>query len=711
MITSGDGFDLRWEKQLPEGRRYVFVAITLFLFLIVIYGNSFHGAWQFDDTPNIVENRNIFLKTLARADIAKTLYEPGKDSIGRPLSYLSFALNYYVGGLNVVGYHIVNFGIHFLASLFLFLFIYNTLKLPGLRERYGSASYGIALLATVFWATSPVQTTAVTYIVQRMASLAGLLYIMALYFYLKGRMTDRPWRRICFWGLCALSALLSFAAKENAVMLPVSIWLFDLILIQGVTRTSIKKNVKVLIPVLLAVLAIGLLYTDLSTLFDGYRNRPFTLTERLLTEPRVIIWYITLLLYPVSSRLALIHDIELSHSLLSPWDTLPAIILIAGTVTLAGYLSRKRPFISFCILFFFLNHVIEGSIIPLELIYEHRNYIPSMLFFVPVAIFIVRVLDYFSYTKRLQITTAALCVFLLWAQGHTVFVRNTLFQSPLLLWSDNVHKAPALSRPYNNLGTAYVRLGLYDEAYEAFSRALKLNRQMNLSNRGVNLYNLGAHHLYIKGEYDTALTFFRSALEVYPGYWPVYNDLAACLVRKGDISEAHNTITTALSSWPENASLHCTLGLVLLKLGKYDQAIEEARHALALDPDLAGAFRVLGESFRKKGKIRPATVYWERYEEKKPDSLEGKFALVELYAATGDDNALSRTIERLICLKGSQNWHDLIERVEKETSLPAYLPRSETVIPIIADHIQESLSDRDDITCREELSSRELFYG
>ncbi len=691
MITRDDGFDLRWGERFPEGRRYLFVGITLFLFLIVIYGNSFHGAWQFDDTPNIVENRNIFLKTLDRADIAKTLYEPGKDSIGRPLSYLSFALNYYVGGLDVVGYHIVNFGIHYLASLFLFLFLYNTLKLPMVRERSDSASYGIALLATVFWATSPVQTTAVTYIVQRMASLAGLLYIMALYFYLKGRMTDGPWRRTCFWGLCVLSAVLSFAAKENAVMLSVSIWLYDFLLIQGVTRENIKKNAMVLVPVILGVLAVGLWYVDISRLLAGYENRPFTMTERLLTEPRVIVWYVTLLLYPVSSRLALIHDIELSHSLLSPWDTLPAIILIAGTVTLAAYLSRKRPLISFCILFFFLNHVIEGSIIPLELIYEHRNYIPSMLFFVPVAIFIVRILDYFSYTKRLQITTAALCVFLLWAQGHTVSLRNTLFQSPLLLWSDNVHKAPASSRSYNNLGTAYVRLGLYDEAYETFSRALKLNRQMNLSNRGVNLYNLGAHHLYIKGEYDTALTFFRSALEAYPGYWPIYNDLAACLTRKGDISEAHNTITAALSSWPENASLHCTLGVVLLKLGKYDQAVEEARHALALDPDLAGALRVLGESFLSKGKIRPATVCWERYEEKKPDSLEGKFALVELYAISGASDALSRTIEELICLKGSQDWHDLIERVEKETSLPVYLPEPEVIIPIITECIKMSV--------------------
>ncbi|TFG90999.1 MAG: hypothetical protein E4H15_06645, partial [Syntrophobacterales bacterium] len=306
MVTSDNGFDLNIGRRFPNGRKYAFAGVTLFLFLIIIYGNSFHCAWQFDDNPNIVENRNIFLKTLDWPAINKTFYAPEGGRISRPLSYFTFALNYYFGKLNVVGYHIVNFFIHYLSSVFLFLFIYNTLKHATVRDRYGPSSYGIALLATFFWATSPVQTTAVTYIVQRMASMAGLLYIMAMYFYLKGRTTEGLWRKVLFWGLCALSAASSLAAKENAVMLPVSIWLYDLLLIQGVTREMLIKNVKMLIPVFLFVLSVGLLYTYISTLLAGYTNRPFTLTERLLTEPRIIIFYITLLLYPISSRLTLI---------------------------------------------------------------------------------------------------------------------------------------------------------------------------------------------------------------------------------------------------------------------------------------------------------------------------------------------------------------------------------------------------------------------
>jgi len=691
MITKENGFDLDIERHLPNGGRYAFACIALFAFLIIIYANSFHGAWQFDDRPNIVENKNITLKTLDWPAIKKTLYAPDGGRISRPFSYFTFALNYYFGKLDVAGYHIANFVIHYLSSIFLFLFIYNTLGLSTVRERYGPASYGIALLATFFWATSPVQTTAVTYIVQRMASMAGLLYIMTLYFYLKGRTADRLWRAMLFWGLCALSAVLSLATKENAVMIPVSIWLYDLLLIQGVTRETIIKNVKLLIPVIIVVLIIGLLYTDVSTLLAGYENRPFTLTERLLTEPRAIIFYVTLLLYPISSRLTLIHDMEISQSLLAPWDTLPAIAGIILLILLAGYISRKRPLISFCILFFFLNHLIEGSFIPLELVYEHRNYVPSMFFFVPVAIFMLYVIDHFSYTRAIQFTMAAVFAFLLSAQGHTVFIRNTLFQSPLLLWSDNVGKAPALSRPYNNLGAAYWDLGLYDEAYKSYSRALDLNRQTNLSNRGINLYNIGTYHLYVKGEYDRALDLFRSAMEIYPGYWPAYHDTAICFILKGDLFQAGKTLLVALSSWPDNASFHHAMGLVLLKAGKDDQAIKEARRALALDPDLSAALCVLGEAFRRKGGYRLATVYWKRYLEKNPNDLEGNLALIELYSRENDQDALSRVIGRVACLKGSRGWHEFIGQVLRDKKVLTYTPDPGKIVSIIMENLNGPL--------------------
>ena len=690
MLNKSNEFNvsIRWR---PSDRKCVFAFTALFICLIIIYGNSFHCAWQFDDKPNIVENKNIFLEALHWSDIYNTFYEPQGKTIARPLSYFSFALNYYFGRLNVFGYHIVNFIIHYLSSIFLFLFIYTTLKLPKLQDRYGSVSYSIALLATCFWATSPVQVTAVTYIVQRMASMGGLFYIMSMYFYLKGRTANKPRAYITFGALCFLSAASGFFTKENIAMLPVSIWLYDLLLIQGTTCENFKKNLKFAVPAILLVFCIGLFYTDLASLLSSYKIRPFTLTERLLTEPRIIIFYITLLLYPITSRLTLIHDIEISTSLITPWSTLPAIAIIVVLLTLAGYFTRKRPLISFCIFFFFLNHIIESSFLPLELIYEHRNYVPSMFFFVPVVILMIVLLDYFSYKKTIQFIVFAVFTFVLAAQGHTVFMRNKIFKHPLLLWADNAEKTPTLSRPYNNLGAAYWNLGFYDEAYDAYSKALALNRQTNLQNLGVNQYNLGMHHLYVTRQYDKAIEYFEKANKTYPGYWPSSQGLAISFLCKGDIPKAKKIIKQAVSLWPDIADLHHTMSYVLLKEGRYNDAIEESVHALSLNPDLLNTLCVLGESYRKKGNYRLAAIFWKRYMEKKPDDPEASLALIELYSKTDDKDSLSRTLGKLMCIKGSKTWNKFIQEKLNAKQNTVYLPVLEEIVSIIAENLNAQL--------------------
>jgi len=685
MINKDNGFKLNIRCHFPGGREYAFAFIALFVFLIVIYANSFQGTWQFDDEVNILENKNIHLKTLNWGEIDKTFYGIQGNKLDRPLAYLTFAINYYFGSLEVFGFHVVNFAIHYLAAIFLFLFIFNTLKLPIIHERYEPASYSIALIATFFWASSPLQVTAVTYIVQRMASMAGLFYIMCMYFYLKARSSERSIPTYTFFGLCVLSAVLSLGTKENAVMLPFSIWLFDLLLIQGATRANLAKNMKIFVPAFLLIMFICLWYVDISSILSGaaYQNRPFTLLERLLTEPRIIIFYITLLLYPMSSRLTLIHDIELSTSLISPWSTLPAILLIISLVILAIYISRKNPLISFCILFFFLNHVVEGSFIPLELIYEHRNYIPAMFLFVPVAIAMVNVLDFFSYKKFIQLSAFALFTLLLFAQGHTVYARNYLFTHPLLLWSDNVRKTPTLSRPYNNLGATYWDLGFFDKSFELNAKAIVLDKQTNLSNKAVTLHNIGMYYLNITGEYEKALMFFQSSIKVNPSYWPPYNDTAVCFIQKGNLAEAGNRLVKALSIWPENAHLRHTLGFVLLKIGKYDEAIKQTRRALVFNPDLYNAYSVLGEAYYRKGNNALSIRYWNEYLGKNPNDLEANLAMVELYASENKKDNLSQTIGKLTSLKGSKNWCELFDQFINDKKPKAYSLNPKKIISII----------------------------
>ena len=329
-------FNPESEIHISECRKKVFVFIILLTIILVIYSNTFHASWNFDDTPNILENKALHLTSLTWANIKQTFFDEEYSSgrLYRPVARLSFALNYYLGKDDVFGYHVVNISIHFLTAFFLFLFIYHTLNLPLQKKRYGQSSYFIAVLSTVFWAINPMQTQAVTYIVQRMASMAGLFYIMAMYFYLKGRSASHSLRTNVYFFICAISVLLAFGSKENTFVLPITLLLYELIILQPNPGNILD-------------------------FINSYNKRVFSFQERLLTEPRIIIFYISLILYPMPTRLSLVHDITLSHSLFNPPTTILGIFFILASILFALLAQKKWPLLAFCILFFFLNHSIE----------------------------------------------------------------------------------------------------------------------------------------------------------------------------------------------------------------------------------------------------------------------------------------------------------------------------------------------------------------
>ena len=363
MINKENGFDLNCKWNFTDFRKQVFAFISLFVLLLIIYGNSFSGTWLLDDWASIVDNQQIHLKSLSWPEIKNAFFSTPQNILSRSVARFSFALNYYVDGLNVFGYHLVNVIIHLIASFFLYLLVHHTLNLPLLREKYGKTSYSIALLVAFLWASSPINVNAVSYIVQRATSLAGMAYVMSMYFYVKGRTSHDTSRRIVFFLLCVITSVMAIASKENAVTLPIAIFLYDVFLIQGVTTENIRKNIPIILLILVTAITV-IVYEIFFTSNLNYQGWTFTMKERLLTEPRVFLFYISLLLYPLGSRLTMDHDIQISRSLIDPWSTLPAILIIVFSIGYALWIARKKPLLSFCILFFFLNHLIEGSIIP-----------------------------------------------------------------------------------------------------------------------------------------------------------------------------------------------------------------------------------------------------------------------------------------------------------------------------------------------------------
>ena len=231
---------IRWHSRQLE---IVWVGASLLACLLLCYSNSFNAGWQYDDFGNILHNPSVRMTELTWSQITRAL-NAGMDYqiISRPLAYLSFALNYRFGQTDVFGYHLVNFIIHWLTAVCLFLFVRGTLRLPIFNDRYETRAAIIAWLAAVLWAIHPIQVTAVTYIVQRMASMAGLFYILSMYLYLLGRRIQHRGWQVAAFCMSALAALSAALIKENAVLLTFSILAYEVILIRGIDRTRARRG-------------------------------------------------------------------------------------------------------------------------------------------------------------------------------------------------------------------------------------------------------------------------------------------------------------------------------------------------------------------------------------------------------------------------------------------------------------------------------------
>ena len=676
MLTQENGFSFSRRLPVSCDREAVFAFIALLITLCAIYSNSFHGEWHFDDFHNIIENRCVHVQSLD--DLTKSFYgltcAAADRKISRPLAYASFAMNYHLGGAEVWGYHVVNFIVHISAAFFLFLLIRATLTLPVMRERYGCVAYPIALLSAFLWATSPLHVNAVAIIVQRMASLAGLAYVASLYFYVRARTNDSKRCRLAFYVLSGVCALAAFGTKENTAVLPFTILLYDFFFIQGISAETAKRTLQWAILPLAVFIGLGLIYADFSAERAVYESavRPFSPVERLLTQARVLFFYVSLLLYPIPSRLTFLHDIDISRTIFDPWTTIIAIVGMLLCLSFAVLKAKRYPLLSFAMLFFILNHLIEGTIIPLELIYEHRNYIPSMLFFVPVAILMIRCLDYFSYRRGFQVFMAAGFALLLAFQGHTTFERNDIVRSDVHLWLDNVRKAPDLSRPRINLAKQYYEAGMYEEAVRELKTAEELNRDTNLRQIGLASYGLGIYYLDREKDVDRAEQQFIKALERFPGHPSTIVGLSTVYLKRGEIEKARMLMQENVPRHRNDVEMINCYGLVLLKKGNPQGALKAAARSMELKWNDPQPWEISGEAWRQLGHWKKAAQCWEEALRLNPANPRAQLALVELYDRLKDGPALARMAARCMALKGAKPLNEWLAELAEKSGATAY---------------------------------------
>ena len=635
------------ERSWSQEKDWIVFAL-LGLLILAIYANTFNASWQFDDKPNILQNTKLHLTDLSPASLWDTFFaKAGKDIFFRPLPSLSLALNWYIGQDNTFGFHLVNITIHLLNAFLLFLASRNLLQTPKLKKRFTpeEANY-ISLLGTVLWAVNPIQIQAVTYIVQRMASMAALFYICGLYFYVKGRLAESGKMQVWLFTACFVGFVFALMSKENTVVFPFSLIIIDLLFFQDV---DVYKQVRARLPVLITLSGLVILSGivlfkagALDFLFSGYESRPFTLMERMLTPPRILLYYISQIFYPLPSRLSITHDIIVSTSLFSPWTTLPALIMVLSLVGMGLFLMKNRPLVSFAILFFFLNHLIESTLLPLELLFEHRNYLPSFSLFLPVGALLISALNMYRANNRFMYAViASFITFTIIGLGCFTYVRNQDWRTEASLWRDAMQKAPRDARPLVNLAiqlawSPHPTSLQYEAALDMLHKAMTLNTARDFLVSDI-INNIGSIH-YHQGAYQKAADIYRQGLEIDPGFLKMRYDLINVLVMQGRWEVASIEADRLIGN-PKNfirPEYYTLKGFILLWQGHAEEALVYFRKSLEMKPGDLAALLNAGVAFSLMGDHERAALALQNVAENTRGDIRPFFALIENSARAKD---------------------------------------------------------------------------
>jgi Flp pilus assembly protein TadD len=652
-----------------------------------------HVPFQLDDTFNIsdklyVRDISSFLDPVKieqfRAD------GPYRMRTG---AYFTLAVNYMLHGDDVVGYHVVNIVIHVFNGFLVYILALLTFRTPYFSSQLSSVSTLfphpsslIPFAAALLFACHPVQTQAVTYIVQRAASMATLFCLLSLVMYIKGRLASQrkveakgkvekesdsnfqfqssaliltSASTLTFFVLSFLSAVIAMKSKEIAFTLPLTIALYEFLFFRG----TLKKRFLYLIPFLLTMLIIplelmglegpaGKIIGDVSEAVKVQTD--ISRWDYLFTEFRVIVTYIRLLFFPVNQNLD--YDYPIYHAFFDPNVFLSFLFLLIlfsfGIYCLyrsrISHPSTLNPqpssrLAGFGILWFFITLSVESSVIPIvDVIFEHRLYLPSAGFFIAVATggFVAwervakkdkasllsfpdvpvpdsdqrigkpgkpldaRLLavdmtgkdtltgvtnDRISAESRKWLAKiipgmfGVIIIILLCA----TYARNNLWTDEVKLWQDVVKKSPSKVRARSNLGHFYGKRGRFEDAFREYQVALGLDPDdFQVHN------NLGVIYK-AQGRIEEAIREYQTALRLNPDDAFSYYNLGNIFREKGDFEKAIEHYLSAIRLDPEVAIIHNNLGIAYIGQGNPKEAEREFRIAIDLDPKFEPARRNL----------------------------------------------------------------------------------------------------------------------
>lgn len=588
-----------------------FVLVAL---ILVAYSATLNAPFEFDDQAAIVNNgtlRNFWefnwLSPTAGGDSTVS---------GRPVLAATLAANYAIGGLDVRGYHILNITIHVVAALLLFGLLRRAIAYIDVDK--SRATHDIAAFAAAgIWALHPLQTEAVTYIVQRAESLMALFYLLTLYCFLRGLESTR---RTLWWTGSTLCCAAGMGTKEVMVSAPVMILLFDRAYIEQSFSAAWKARKTFY--TILAATWLPLLFLVWS--LGGNRGGS---TGGLTTAGAVPYWLSQCIAIPTYIKLILWPNPLVFEYGPDVYNGVPELIVCTivtlALIALCFYAWFKRPRLGFLGLYF-LAILAPTSLVPgtLQAIVEHRLYL---------AIAPVSALVSFYLYKTVGLRSLIVLVPILVALGFLTFKRNEVYRTATLLWEDTVIKRPENARAHHNYAEALVAEGRVDEAITQYRRAISIQPNHAFAHEGLG------RALLNRGDVPNAAMEFRAAIQADPTMSVAHVDLGRALTRLGQIDEAMQQYRDVLIKEPDALDARVNLGALLITQGAAKEGISLLRSVLSIKPNLAEAHYHLGLGLEKLGDSAAARDEYAKAIQLKSDFVPALVAFGNTAARNGDD--------------------------------------------------------------------------
>lgn len=623
-------------QQSGRGTPRRFIPLLLVLAVAAAYANSLRGAFVFDDLYAIVHN-----PTIRSGNLSQILFLPageGGTVAGRPLVNLTLALNYAVSGTTPWSYHLFNILVHAAGACAVFglgCLALRRVRADWLRQQ------DVALLAGIIaavWALHPLQTEAVTYVIQRAESLASLSILLTLYCAARAAESPNPARwRVAAW----LSCLAGIGCKETVVVTPLLVVLYDRAFLAASWRDVWTARWK-------SHFALACTWLPLAALVASSEGRtgsagfdtPVTAFAYALTQCRAIPHYLALAFWPFP----LVFDYGTDVVRDVP-TALPGAVLVLVLLAIAGWAVARRPQFGFIAASFFLLLAPSSSVVPIatQTMAEHRMYLPLAAVVAAGVVALYRI-----WGPRIWLPVLAACL----AAAVLTSARNEAYRSELSIWSDTVAACPGNARAHTNLGIALEQTGRVEEAVAHYEKALRIDSanaaaEMNLSDALLRLGRIAeavahgeaavrlndrspdarvnlASALLRHGRPAEAASHFEAALQLQPGALDAELGLARSLADSGRPAEAGEHYQAVLRSAPENVDAWSGLAITLAQLKRPDEARRAAEAALKLDPHAVAALFLLGNLEIAAGNLPNAIQAYRRLLDAAPDHVPAR---------------------------------------------------------------------------------------